>query len=151
MQKLVRSIAFVAAAAALMAAHGPVNNPIDVVVSNGPYVGSYKADASDSYCMHIGGRDILSASWQSAKAAGPKTFSLAAIDVSNYKGSAAKTANAHVGFGDPHQKPFVYDLTRMPLTMARNGKVLTLTVQGKTAQGVQLRVTASCGEIEELP
>jgi hypothetical protein len=150
--RFVHSLALVAGAVVLGAAHAPVNNPIDVAVASGPYAGNYKADASDSYCMHAASRDILSVSWQSAKEGiGAKEFSLAAIDVANFKRTEPKTANAHVAFGDPQKKPFVYELTRTPVTIARSGKVIVLTVQGKTAQGVQVHITASCGEVEELP
>lgn len=152
MHTLVRSLAFLAGAVVLSAAHAPDNNPIDVVVTGGPYAGSYKSDPADSYCMHSTKHDILSPTWQSAKqGVGPKEFTGVGIDVSQFKGTAAKTADVHVAFGDLQKKPFMYELRSAPVTMTRSGKVIALTIQGKSTQGVLLKVTASCGAFDEVP
>ena len=152
MHTLVRSLALLAGAIVLSAAHAPVNNPIEVVVTGGPYAGSYKSDPADSYCMHSTKHDILSPSWQSAKqGVGAKEFTGVGIDVSQFKGAVAKTADVHVAFGDLQKKPFMLELRNTPATVTRSGKVTTVTLQGKTAQGAQLKVTASCGAFDEVP
>jgi hypothetical protein len=37
-----------------------------------------------------------------------------------------------------------------PITIIRNGKSADFAFQGKTKEGISIRVTAKCGEVEEL-
>jgi hypothetical protein len=151
MRTLVRCVAVAAGMFALVAARtSAVNNPIIVTIANGPFAGRYQSDAADTYCMRQTKHNTLSATWQAADMKGAKAFSLAAVDVYDISGAGPKFGDVHVAFGDPQKKPLVYEVRHGPLTMTKEGKATVLAFDGKTKDGIELRVRATCATIDEL-
>ena len=151
MRMLVRGLVVTVGVFALMAARtSAVNTPIIVTIANGPLSGRYQSDASDTYCVRQKKHDSLSATWQAAEVQNAKTFSLASVDVSDVDRAGPKVGDVRVAFGDVQKNPLVYEVTRGPLTMTNEGKSTVLAFDGKTKDGIQLRVRATCATIDEL-
>jgi hypothetical protein len=151
MRTLVRCLVVTIGLSVLLAARtSAVNNPIIVTIANGPFAGRYQSDAADTYCVRQSNHSTLSATWQAADVQGAKTFSLAAVDVYDINGAGPKFGDVHVVFGDSQKKPLVYEVRHGPLTMTQEGKATVLAFDGKTKDGIQLRIRATCAQIDEL-
>ena len=79
-----------------------------------------------------------------------KAIAEAGINVSNPDEAGAKHGEVRIAFGDPDKKPTVYSVDQAPLTLAKAGKGAEITFQGKTKEGIQLRVTAKCSDVDEM-
>ena len=117
----------------------PAGNTLDIVIGNGPHAGTYKPPAETVICLHAKTQNRYSAAWKDFDAHDAKAIAEAGISVSNPDGAGAKQGDVRVAFGD-----------QAPLTMTKNGKGAEITFQGKTKDGIQLRVTAKCSDVEEM-
>ena len=138
------------AACALQAASAP-QNVITVVVSDGPFAGTYTADATG--CLHVKDRNTLGCGYKQF-ATHPKTKTLeeAGIQVDTVsRGPGARTGDVIVKFLDGSGDTLHdYSLTNVPMTFSRNGNVQQLSFEGRTKEGVRMRVTGLIVEVEEF-
>jgi len=131
MKQRTRSALILAGAASLAAARAPaLPNPWTVVVSNGPFAGTYKANANEVMCFHYKEQKMLGASFRDFDAKDAHALGDGGIKIDNPDAPGPKTADLHVSFGD--------------------GKGADITGAGKTKEGVMIRITANCAEIEML-
>ena len=151
MSSLVRAMLMIAAASAFSSTHAQaLPNSLEVIVVNGPLAGSYKPPVSEVICLHAKKQKRYSAAWKDFDAHDAKAMAEVGINVSNPDDAGAKYGEVRVAFGNPAKKPTVYSVEQAPLALTIKGKGADITFQGKTKDGVQLRVTAQCAEVEEL-
>lgn len=125
-------------------------NVLEVVVSNGPLAGTYKPPTSEVICMHAKKEKRYTTAWKDFNAHDAKAISEAGINVSNPDDAGAKHGEVRIAFGDPDKKPTVYSVDQAPLTLSMKGTGAEITIEGKTKDGIQLRVTAKCLDVENL-
>ena len=128
----------------------PAGNTLEIVIGNGPHAGTYKPPADAVICLHAKKQQRYSAAWKDFDAHDAKAIAEAGINVSNPDEAGAKHGEVRIAFGDPDKKPTVYSVDQAPLTLAKAGKGAEITFQGKTKEGIQLRVTAKCSDVEEM-
>lgn len=128
----------------------PAGNTLDIVIGNGPHAGTYKMPADTVICLHVKKQNRYSAAWKNFDAHDAKAIAEAGISISNPDGAEAKQGAVRVAFGDPGKKPTVYNIDQAPLTMTKDGRGAEITFQGETKDGIQLRVTAKCSDVEEM-
>jgi hypothetical protein len=130
-------------------------NVLEVVVANGPFAGTYKAPGDEVVCMHVRKQPQFTASYRDLTPTANTVLGEAGIDISNPDAAGAKQGRVRISFGNPDKKPTVYEVIvpgsgSGPLTMSRSGARGELGFAGKTKDGIQLRVTAKCLDIEEM-
>jgi hypothetical protein len=125
-------------------------NVLEVVVVNGPLAGTYKPPTSEIICLHAKKEKRYTATWKDLNAHDAKAIAEAGINVSNPEDAGAKHGEVRIAFGDPDKKTTVYSVDQAPLTLTMKGKGAEITFEGKTKEGIQLRVTAKCSDVEEL-
>lgn len=145
---LMVTVTFVLGAQVLAAA--PATNMLEIVVDNGPHAGTYKPPAEAIICLHAKPQKRYSAAWKDFDAHDAKAIAEAGINVSSPDEAGAKQGEVRIAFGDPDNKPTVYSVDQAPLTLTKTGKAAEITFQGKTKNGIQLRVTAKCVDVEEM-
>jgi hypothetical protein len=151
MKQPIRSALILAGAASLAAARAhAVPNPWTVVVGNGPYAGTYKAKAEEVMCFHTKEPKMLAASFRDFDAKDAHALGDGGIKVDDPDVSGPKTGDLHVAFGDDKKRSVVYDVYGAPITITPKGKGAEISGAGKTKDGVAIRITASCVEIEML-
>ena len=151
MKQLIRSTVIVAGIAALSAARPhAVPNPWTVVVANGPFAGTYNAKAAEVMCFHYKTQKMLGASFKDFDAKGARALAEGGIKVDNPDAPGAKTGDLQVGFGNSDKLSIAYSVYNVPITVTPKGKGADLVGAGKTKDGVQIRITANCAEIEQL-
>ena len=128
----------------------PAGNTLEIVIGNGPHAGTYKPPADAVICLHAKKQQRYSAAWKDFDAHDAKAIAEAGINLSNPDEAGAKHGEVRIAFGDPDKKPTVYSVDQAPLTLAKAGKGAEITFQGKTKEGIQLRVTAKCSDVEEM-
>ncbi|MEO8453282.1 MAG: hypothetical protein ABI647_26070 [Gemmatimonadota bacterium] len=151
MDHFVRTFLAVACASPLLASRaqsGP--DVVEVVILSGPYAGTYKTPSSETVCMHAKQQKFTTVSWRGFTVHDPKAMSEAGVKVSNPEQAGPKRGDIHIAFGDPAKKPVVYTVTQEPVTMTIKGKGVAISFDGKTANGIRLRVNAKCAELEDL-
>jgi hypothetical protein len=129
----------------------PLENTITVVVSDGPFAGSYTA--RNTACVHIKDRNTLGCGWKEfAKYANAKRLEEAGIQVDVVsKGPGARTGDVVVKFVDGNgAKVHDYSLTNVSMTFTHNGAVQQLSFDGKTKDGTRMRVVGTLAEVEEF-
>lgn len=137
MKRLIRSALILAGAAGLAAARTHVApNPWTVVVGNGPYAGTYKANAEEVICLHSKQPKMYAASFRDFAAQGAHALGEGGIKVDNPDTPGPKTGDLHVAFGDDAKRSAVYDVYGVPITSRRREK-------GRTSQAQVKRRTAS--------
>lgn len=141
--------AILAAALPLSAAQAPLNG-LEIVVANGPLAGTYTPPATEVICLHAKKQHRYSAAWKDFSPKGAKAIAEVGINVSNPDDTGAKQGEVRVAFGDGAGKPVVYSADAVPLTMTARGKGVDITFDGKTRDGVALRIKASCQDVEQL-
>ena len=141
--------AILAVALPLSAAQAPLN-VLEIVVANGPLAGTYTPPAAEVICLHAKKQHRYSAAWKDFSPKGAKAMAEAGINVSNPDDAAAKQGEVRVAFGDGAGKPVVYSAEAVPLTMTPRGKGMDITFDGKTRDGIGLRIKASCQDVEQL-
>ena len=161
MRRLIRQFLLVAGAGTLGAAapgnvHAQVVNALEIVIGSGPQAGTYKLPATNTICLHTKQPNQFSAAYKDLNARDPKTPSGVGINVFNPDEAGPKQGEVNIRFGDPDRKRLpLYEVSiprdsKGPLTLTKNGKVVDLTFQGQTKDGITLRVTAKCGQINEF-
>ena len=150
MKQLIRSALIVIGAIALAAAR-PQDppNPLTLVISNGPFAGTYKSKGAETICMHAKAQKIYTASFKDFEAKGPKAFAEGGIKVDSPDAPGPYHGDLHAAFGDG-PKAVQYDAIRVPVTMTPKGKGADLAGEGKTKEGIQMRVTASCQDVTTM-
>lgn len=163
MSHLVRSMLVIAGASALGASRLQAqSNILELVVVNGPHAGTYKPPAEDVSCIHYKAQQIYAATWiylddqvknLAGKAPGAKpganVVTEASISISNPDDKGAKFGALvlQLGWGKTLVR---YTVDHTPLTLTVKGKGAEIVSQGKTKDGIQLRVTAKCSEVETM-
>jgi hypothetical protein len=143
-------------AAALARTPAPSDNLLEFVIGNGPYAGTYKLQTSDVMCMHFKQQKQVTAVYKDFDAKDLKKIGEAGINILNPDEAGPKRGNVLIAFGARDDKSATrYDVSipgdsAGPITLNRNGKGADLTFQGRTKDGISLRVTAKCLELEEL-
>jgi hypothetical protein len=151
MTRLTALVVAIATAGATNAAYATnVPNLLDVVVVDGPLAGHYQAPGSEVICLHAKKQQRYSAAWRDFNAQDPKKMSEAGINVSNPDDAGAKHGEVRIAFGDPDKKPTIYSADQVALTLKITGKIGEIAFQGKSKEGVRLRVTARCLDVEEM-
>jgi len=151
MKQLVRSALIAAGAVALAAARTHVApNPLQLVIANGPFAGTYDARGTETICLHAKMQKMYAASFKDFNAHGAKAFAEAGIKVDNPDLPGPKFGDLHAAFGDDQKYSVEYDVYNVPITMTPKGKGADLAGAGKTKDGIQMRVTASCQDLETM-
>jgi hypothetical protein len=125
-------------------------NVLEIVVANGPLAGTYKPPAAEVICLHAKRQKRYSAAWKDFSPKGAKAIAEAGINVANPDDAGAKQGEVRIAFGDAASKPIVYSVDAAPLSMTARGKGMDIAFDGKTRDGVGLRVRASCQDVEQL-
>jgi len=141
--------AILAATMPLSAAQ-PQQNVLEVVVTDGPLAGTYTPPAAEVICLHAKKQHRYSAAWKDFSPKGAKAIAEAAINVSNPDDAGAKQGEVRVAFGDGAGKPVVYGADAVPLAMTPRGKGMDITFDGRTRDGIGLRIKASCQDVEQM-
>jgi hypothetical protein len=138
------------AVCAIQAASAP-QNVITIVVSDGPFAGTYTAD--DTACLHVKDRNTLGCGWKKfAEHPKTKTLEEAGIQVDTVsRGPGARTGDVIVKFLDGiGETMHDYSVSNVPLTLTRNGNVQQISFDGKTKDGVRMRVTGTIVQVDEF-
>jgi len=133
---------------ATQAADPPSKNLTTIVVADGPFAGTYTAD--NTACLTVKARDTFGSGWK-AFSNHPKTKTLeeAGIQADRVNAEGGKTGSIVVKFADGVSDKLVdYSLSNVPVTLKRNGTGGQLTFDGKTKDGVRLKISANCVEVE---
>lgn len=155
MSRPIRQLLFIAGACAFgltaqTFAAAPAENSLEIVVGNGPHAGTYKPAADTVICLHAKKQKRYSAAWKDFNAHDAKAIAEAGINVSNPDEAGAKQGEVRIAFGDPDKKPTVYSVDQAPLTLTKTATGTEIAFQGKTKDGIQLRVVAKCSDVEEM-
>lgn len=152
MQHLVRTALIVAGAVAVAAARPhAAPNPWTIVVSNGPNAGTYSAKATEVICLHAKAQKFYAASFRDFTASTPHSLAEGGIKVDNPDVAGAKLGDLHVAFGTDAKRTAVYDAYGVPIAMTtKGGDKYDLVGSGKTKEGIQLKISASCADIEAM-
>jgi hypothetical protein len=164
MSHLVRSILAIACASVLAGRVEASPDVLEAVIVNGPNAGTYQTPGSDLICMNSPKNNTYAATWmnldepikdvfgvQGAKKSASKAMNSASIRVLNPNDPGAKLGDVSVGLRDPDAtKNSSYELKSVPLTLTTKGKGAEISFQGKTKDGIELRVTAKCSEMVEM-
>ena len=151
MPHLVRSI-LVVAGASVMAAARPQAPPnvLDLVVVNGPFTGTYRPPTSEVVCMHSKKDRIYTAAWRDFNPHSTRAVGEAGINVSNPDDPGPKVGEVLISFGERDKNPTVFRVDPAPITLTIKGKGAEISFQGKTKEGIQLRVSAKCLDVVEV-
>lgn len=130
-------------------------NILEIVVGSGPYAGTYKAPTDQVICLYVKNRPQFSVSYKNFSPDGAKALAEGGINVDNPDDAGAKRGHVLITFGSSDKKPSFYDLTvpgagTGPITLKRSGTHAELTYQGKTKDGVPVRVSATCSDIDQM-
>src|SRR5262249_52783202 len=130
-------------------------NTLEIVIGGGPHAGTYTPPGAQVICLHAKAAKQFSAAYKDFNARDAKRLSEAGITVVNPDETGTKRGEVRIAFGDPDKSPAVYDVviprdSMGPLTLAKHDKGADLTFQGQTKDGIPLRVTAACVDIETL-
>lgn len=162
MSYFIRSILVIAGASALAAPRVQAQSDVlEFVVANGPRAGTYRI-ASEVSCIHYIKQQIYAATYANidaqanglfGKATKPKNnandITAASVNIWNPDAPGAKSGQLRITFGAGGGKKGVeYSVDRAPLKLTIKGKGAEIVSQGKTKDGVQLRVTARCSKVE---
>jgi len=131
-------------------AAAPAENTFEIVVGNGPHARTYKPPTDSVICLHAKKQKRYSAAWKDFDAHDAKAIAEAGINVSNPDDAGAKQGEVRIAFGDPDKKPTVYSIDQAPLTLTKTATGVEIAFQGKTKDGIQLRISAKCSDIEEM-
>jgi hypothetical protein len=101
-------------------------------------------------CLHAKKQHRCSAAWKDFSPKGAKAIAEAGINVSNPDDPGAKQGEVRVAFGDGAGKPVVYSADAVPVSMTPRGPGMDITFDGKTRDGVGLRIKASCQDVEQM-
>jgi hypothetical protein len=150
MKQLIRSALVLTGAVALAAARPhAAPNPLTLVVSNGPFAGTYNSKGAETTCMHAKAQRMYAASFKDFDAKGPKAFAEGGIKIDNPDAPGPYHGDLHAAFGDG-PKAVQYDVFHIPITMTPKGKIMEITGAGKTKEGIQMSVKATCADVTQM-
>jgi len=148
---------WVAAAAAVLCtpllAQAPPNT-MQVVVTGGPHAGTYAPPGSETVCMRVKGKQF-SVGYRNMTAQDPKMLGEAGLEIHNPDDAGIKRGRVRLAFGDPEKRPIVYTID-VPhdgpgtLTLTPGAKGADVAFQGTTKDGIALRITVRCLDVERL-
>ena len=144
-----------ALAVAALASATP-DNTLEIVIGGGPNAGTHRPPASGTSCMYFKQQKQFTAVFKDFDATDLKKVGEAGINVTNPDASGPKRGDVLVAFGARDDKRALrYSISipgdsAGPITLTRSGKTADLAFQGKTKDGVSIRVTAKCLDVEEL-
>ena len=134
-------------------------NVLEVVVANGPFAGTYKPSGGgvEVICLYVKQKPQpqFAATWRDLTPTSKTVIAEAGVSISNPDAAGAKEGHALVTFGNPDKKQTRYEIT-VPasgsgtFTMSRSGKRGEIGFVGKTKDGIQLRITAKCQDIDSM-
>jgi hypothetical protein len=132
------------------------DNVMEFVIGNGPHAGTYKLPTANIMCMHFKQRKEVAVAYKDFDATDLQKIGEGGIKISDPDPSGPQRGEVLVAFGARADKRAArYSVSipgdgAGPFTLARSGKTADLAFQGKTKDGISLRVTARCLEIDEL-
>jgi hypothetical protein len=145
------TVILAAGASVLSAARPPAApNPMTIVVANGPYAGTYKARADEVVCLHAKAQKMYAASFKDFDANSPRAFAEGGLKVNNPDVAGPKKGDLLAAFGTNHKRSVEYNVYDVPITMTTTGRGTELAGSGRTKDGVQIRVTASCVDVTTM-
>jgi hypothetical protein len=151
MRASLRTLILATGAVALTAARPAApGNPLTVVVANGPYAGTYQARAAEVVCLHAKADKSFAASFKDFNANTPRAFAEGGLRIDNPDAPGPKKGDLYVAFGTNDKKAVEYNVYGVPITMTAKGKGADLVGAGKTKEGVSIRVTASCVDVDTM-
>ena len=137
-------------------AYATPDNTLEIVIGGGPNAGTYKPPASTTSCMHFKQQKQFTAVYKDFDASDLKKVGEAGINITNPDETGPKRGDVLVAFGARDDKRALrYSISipgdsAGPITLTRNGKTADLAFQGKTKDGISIRVTARCLDVEEF-
>ena len=155
----VRLFVAVAGASALGVAglaYASPDNTLEIVIGGGPNAGTYRPPASSTSCIHFKQQKQFTAVFKDFDASDPKKVGEAGLNITNPDETGPKRGDVLVAFGARNDKRAVrYEISiprdsAGPITLSRSGKSADLAFQGKTKEGIAIRVTARCLDVEEF-
>lgn len=148
---LVRS-SLIAAGIAVLSAAGtaPAGNQLTAIVSNGPHAGTYDSKTTDVQCYHSKSQEMLFASFDNRDPRSARAGVMSGIRVYKPDAPGAKSGELVVGFGPFTKLTAEYTITKIPVTVTVKGAGADIAGEGKTKDGIQVRVAASCASILQL-
>ncbi len=158
MMLITRTI-IVAAATCALSAVSPVlasaqkgaPNSLEFVVLNGPMAGTYKAPAADIMCVYMKSDHSFFATYKNFETTGPDKLDGGGIKIVNSDDAGPKWGQVEVNFrGKTSYLVSAGPTPNGPFTMSKTGSKGEIAFQGKTKEGIQLKVNAKCGVIESL-
>jgi hypothetical protein len=164
MRHLLRFILVIAGTSALAAARVEASSDVlEVVIANGPHAGKYQTPGSDLICMNAPKKNMYAATWMNLdevveemsgvkveKKKSSSAMHSASIRVLNPNDPGAKRGDVNVELRNQDATKNTYQLKSVPLTLTTNGKAVEISFRGKTNDGIELRVTARCSEMEKM-
>jgi hypothetical protein len=166
MTNIVEKIRFACCAVALgvlaptsLSAQKPAPNVIEVVVGNGPFAGTYKPSGGgmEIVCLYVkkDPKPQFAATWRELTPTSKTALNETGVSISNPDAAGAKQGRALVTFGNRDKKQTKYDI-EVPasgsgtFTMSRSGGRGDIGFVGKTKDGIQVRITAKCQDIDTM-
>jgi hypothetical protein len=125
-------------------------NTLSIVIGGGPHAGSYQASANEVICMHAKKQDVFTSAWKGFAPARTGAMEEAGIEVSDPDSAKPKFARARVSFFGADGKLVVYETVQSPVTLLIRDRTGKIEFDAKTANGVRIRVVASCMDVEYL-
>jgi hypothetical protein len=154
--RLFLAVAGASALSGAALAYAPPDPTLEIVIGNGPYAGTYTVEPSDVMCMRFKQGKNVTAVFKDFDAKDPRKVAEAAINIWNPDEAAPKWGSVQVAFGPRSDKSATRYEVKItadnagPITIIKHGKGADLAFQGRTKDGISLRVTAKCLELEEL-
>jgi len=129
---------------------GAAPNALQIVIENGPLAGTYKPDPGAVICIHAQKQRVFSAAFKNFAARTPKDLAEAGIEVLNSDVAGEKHGNIRIAFGGADKDSTVYALNYASVTLVSGRDRGTATFEGKTQEGIRIKMTAACNDIENF-
>jgi hypothetical protein len=138
----------------LVASAQKAGNILEIVVGSGPYAGTYRAPTDEVVCLYVKKQPQFTVSYKNFSPNGAKAFAEGGMNVDNPDETGAKRGRVLITFGTS-DKPRFYDVSvpgpgTGPITLQRSGTRAEMAYQGKTKDGIPVRVTATCSDIDQM-
>ena len=166
MPHLVWSILCIAGASVFSSARVDASpDVLEAVIANGPYAGTYLTPGSDLICMNSPTNNLYAATWTNLdevikgvfgpkaqnKNSDPSAMHSASIRVLNPNGPGVKLGDVSIDLRNQDAtKDTLYEVKSVPLTLTTQGKGAVISFDGKSKDGIELRVTAKCAEMVQM-
>lgn len=134
-------------------------NVIEVVVGGGPFAGTYKPSGGgmEIVCLYVkkNPQPLFTATWRDLTPTSKTVLGEAGAGISNPDAVGAKQGSVIVAFGNPDKKLTKYEI-EVPgsgsgtFTMSRNGTKGEIGFVGKTKEGISIRFSAKCQDIDAM-